>query len=193
MKDTATKFNLEKYVKLNTRVESATWDEEAGKWRLQIVGPDGPFEDSCDVLFNGSGNLNSWKWPSIEGLHSFKGKLMHSAAWDGDYDLTDKRVAIIGGGSSAVQIIPAIQPKVAHLAAYIRTPGWVVTNFGAKYAGPGGSNFQFSKAQLEEFNNNPEAYFKYCKEVEGELNRRFGLVSTEHRAPGYRGQYADWP
>ena len=110
------------------------------------------------------------------GLDIFKGKLMHSAVWDGNYDLTGNRVAVIGGGSSAVQIMPAIQPNVAHMTACIRTPGWVVTNFGAKYAGPRGSNFKYTESQLKEFNDHPEAYLKYCNEVEGELNRRFGLV-----------------
>lgn len=178
MKDTATKFDLEKYIQLNTKVESATWNEMTGQWDLRIVSPDGvSFADSCDILFNGSGNLNSWKWPSIPGLDSFMGKLMHSAAWDESYDLTGKKVAVIGGGSSAVQIIPAIQPKVASLKAFIRSPGWISTGFGAKYAGPNGSNFEFTEEQQEEFRTNPELYTQYCKDIEGELNKRFTLVN----------------
>jgi cation diffusion facilitator CzcD-associated flavoprotein CzcO len=57
-KDVSTKYDLERYVKLNTKVESATWDEEEGKWRLSIVRADGShFEDSCEILVNGSGVL----------------------------------------------------------------------------------------------------------------------------------------
>jgi cation diffusion facilitator CzcD-associated flavoprotein CzcO len=57
-KDVSTKYDLERYVKMNTKVESATWDEEEGKWRLSIVGADGShFEDSCEILVNGSGVL----------------------------------------------------------------------------------------------------------------------------------------
>jgi cation diffusion facilitator CzcD-associated flavoprotein CzcO len=67
---------------------------------------------------------------------------MHSAAWDASYDLTDKTVAVIGGGSSAVQIIPSIQPKVKHITSFLRSPVWVTTGFGAKFAGPGGTNFK---------------------------------------------------
>ena len=179
MKDTATKYDLEKYVQLNTRVESATWDETAGQWRLQIVGPgEKHFEDSCDVLLNGSGNLNSWKWPAIPGLDVFKGKLMHSAAWDDSYDVSGKTVAVIGGGSSAVQIIPAIQPKAGKLTAFIRSPGWISTGYGAKFAGPDGSNFQFTEEQQKKFKDDPEGYVKYCKDIEGELNKRFTLVRT---------------
>jgi cation diffusion facilitator CzcD-associated flavoprotein CzcO len=58
MKDVAVKHGIDKYVKFNTKVESATWDEDAGLWRLQIVGPDGStFEDTCNILVNGSGVL----------------------------------------------------------------------------------------------------------------------------------------
>lgn len=67
---------------------------------------------------------------------------MHSAAWDADYDLTDKTVAVIGGGSSAVQIIPSIQPKVKKLVPYLRSPVWITAGFGTKYAAPGGENFE---------------------------------------------------
>lgn len=54
---------------------------------------------------------STWKWPNIPGLDTFEGKLMHSAAWDGEYDLKGKKVAVIGGGSSSVQIVPSIQPR----------------------------------------------------------------------------------
>ena len=81
-KDVAVKYNLEKYVKFNTAVDSATWDEESGQWKLKLVDPDGaPFDDYCDILFNCSGVLNSWKYPDIPGLDQFKGKFMHSARW----------------------------------------------------------------------------------------------------------------
>lgn len=58
IKDVATKYDLEKYVKFNTKVESAKWNEEAGVWKLTLIGPDGSrFEDECEMLANGSGNL----------------------------------------------------------------------------------------------------------------------------------------
>lgn len=55
---------------------------------------------------------STYKYPNIPGIKDFRGKLMHSAAWDGNYDLTGKTVAVIGGGSSAVQIVPNIQPGI---------------------------------------------------------------------------------
>jgi cation diffusion facilitator CzcD-associated flavoprotein CzcO len=67
---------------------------------------------------------------------------MHSASWDNDYILEEKTVAVVGGGSSAVQIVPAIQQKVKKLIPYLRSPIWITAGFGAKYAAPGGVNFQ---------------------------------------------------
>ena len=66
---------------------------------------------------------------------------MHSAQWDSSYDLSDKTVAVIGGGSSAVQVIPSIQPHVKKLVPFLRSPVWITAGFGAKYAAPGGVNF----------------------------------------------------
>lgn len=176
-KGIAVKYDLEKYVKLRTKVESATWDEEAGQWRIKILTPEGTLADDwCDILVSGSGVLNSWKYPNIPGLDIYKGKLMHSAEWDNTYDLTGKAVAVIGGGSSAVQIIPNIQPKVGKLTAFLRSPVWVTTGFGAKFAGPGGTNFKYTPEQIRHFNENPAEYEKYCRAIEGELNKRFNLM-----------------
>lgn len=100
---------------------------------------------------------STYKYPNIPGIEEFRGKLMHSAAWDGKYDLSGKTVAVIGGGSSAVQIIPNIQPGmpsclisypkltdavVGKLIPFLRSSVWITTGFGAKYAGPGGTNFK---------------------------------------------------
>lgn len=111
-KDVSTTYNLEKYVAFNTAVESAAWQEDEGVWKLSLISSDGTrSEDTCEVLVNGSGVLNSWRYPKIPGIIDFKGKLMHSATWDPKVDLKGKTVAVIGGGSSAVQIIPQIQPS----------------------------------------------------------------------------------
>jgi len=124
----------------------------------------------------GSGVLNSWKYPNIPGLDTFKGKLMHSARWDASFDLAGKRVAVIGGGSSAVQIIPNIQPTVGKLYAFLRSPVWVTTGFGAKHAGPGGTNFRYSDEQIQKWKDDAQSYEQYARDVEGELNKRFNLV-----------------
>ena len=101
---------------------------------------------------------------------------MHSAKWDSSYELKGKTVAVIGGGSSAVQIIPSIQPIVNKLLPFLRSPVWITTGFGAKYAGPGGTNFDYPREQIAEFNADSEAYTRYARDVEGELNKRFTLM-----------------
>ena len=72
---------------------------------------------------------------------------MHSASWDNEYDLIGKTVAVVGGGSSAVQIVPAIQPKVKKLIPYLRSPIWITAGFGSKCAAPGGLNFQCAQVE----------------------------------------------
>ncbi|KAH6664823.1 cyclohexanone monooxygenase [Halenospora varia] len=176
-KHVSTKYDLEKYIKFNTKVKSATWNEEAGVWRLILIAKDGTeLEDQCEILVNGSGILNSYKYPNIPGIEKYTGKLMHTAAWDSSYDLSGKTVAVIGGGSSAVQVIPNIQPIVGKLLPFLRSPVWITTGFGAKYAGPGGTNFAYTKEQIEEFQENPAVLAKYSRDVEGELNKRFTLM-----------------
>jgi cation diffusion facilitator CzcD-associated flavoprotein CzcO len=76
-------------MKFNHKCIEARWNEETTKWhaKFQVVGTDEVFEDIGDVFMTGIGALNEWKWPNIEGLHSFKGKLLHSANWDSETDL----------------------------------------------------------------------------------------------------------
>jgi len=66
---------------------------------------------------------------------------MHSAAWNEETDLTGKTVAVLGCGSSGIQIVPTIQPQVKHLTTFIRSPTWITAGFAQKFAGPGGTNF----------------------------------------------------
>lgn len=84
---------------------------------------------------------SNWQWPNIKGLHSFQGLLQHSAHFDESVDLTGKRVAVIGMGSSGIQITSDLGPKVKKLYTWIRSPTWVTAGFAQKYAGPTGRNF----------------------------------------------------
>jgi cation diffusion facilitator CzcD-associated flavoprotein CzcO len=76
------KYQLRKYIKLNHKVISATWHNDKGQYEVEVEHDGKVLTDWCNILINGSGFLNKWKWPSIDGLHSFGGKLLHSAAWD---------------------------------------------------------------------------------------------------------------
>lgn len=86
----ADKYNVRRFMKFNHKVVEARWNEQTSKWHVKVqkVGTDDVVEDVGDVLVTGSGVLNEWKWPDIKGLHDFKGKILHSANWDSEYDVT---------------------------------------------------------------------------------------------------------
>ena len=90
----------------------ATWRDGVGKWEVRVedLTSGQVFTDQGEVLINAGGFLNTWKWPDIEGIETFRGHLVHSADWDGTYSFEGKRTAIIGSGSSAIQIVPKLQP-----------------------------------------------------------------------------------
>lgn len=177
MKSWAVKEGLMEKVKFGHKVTRAEWNESQGRWRIEGVDRDGvSFTDEGRVLASCHGALNTWKYPDIAGIRSFRGKLMHSAQWDNNYSLEGKTVAVVGGGSSAVQIIPAIQPQVKKLMPYLRSPIWITAGFGAKYAAPGGSNFQYPEEQKQGFREDTDSHNQYCRDLESELNKRFLLM-----------------
>ncbi|CAG8020939.1 unnamed protein product [Penicillium salamii] len=113
-KGVADKYGLRKYIRLEHKVVGAFWDDQDQQWHVKIQRGDNPediFVDQGHILINASGVLNKWKWPAIKGLESFQGPRLHSANWDDSVELQGKRVAVIGSGSSAVQIVPSIQPN----------------------------------------------------------------------------------
>jgi cation diffusion facilitator CzcD-associated flavoprotein CzcO len=110
------------HVRFGHELRSAAWDERARRWRIETSR--GPV--TANVLIAGMGPLTEPSIPELPGLARFAGKLFHSARWDHDYELTGKRVAVVGTGASAIQFVPQIQPKVAKLSLFQRTPAWVL-------------------------------------------------------------------
>ncbi|EIM90702.1 FAD/NAD-P-binding domain-containing protein [Stereum hirsutum FP-91666 SS1] len=175
--DVVDKYGLMKYIHLQHEVVRAEWFDDVKKWQIVVRGPDGSlFDDECDVFINGGGILNTWKWPAIEGLHDFKGTLCHTARWPKNLDITGKRVAVLGSGSSGIQLLASIQPKAGHIHHWIRSPTWITSAFAQQYAGPGGRNFSYTEDQKNVFADDPEHYLKYRKMIESELNQRFKFV-----------------
>ncbi|GAA1925003.1 flavin-containing monooxygenase [Nocardioides marmoribigeumensis] len=113
----------------HTSLTDATWDEQAQVWRVTTDRG----ELTADVLVSAAGALSDPKDPDIEGFDSFEGEVFHSARWNHDYDLTGKRVAVIGTGASSIQIVPAIAEQVAHLDVYQRTAPWVLPRHDRDY------------------------------------------------------------
>jgi cyclohexanone monooxygenase len=108
--------------RFGTTVEDATWDDAAGHWRVTTSAG----TVTADLLVSAAGALSDPKMPEIDGIETFQGEVFHSARWNHDHDLTGKRVAVIGTGASAIQIVPEIAQQVAHLDVYQRTAPWVM-------------------------------------------------------------------
>lgn len=120
--DTAEKFGVLPHVELETEVEAARWDEERQRWCVETNR--GGYE--AEVLVAGFGPLHEPRYPDLPGLEDFAGEVFHSARWRHDVDLTGKKVAVVGTGSSAIQFVPQIQPKVGRLTVFQRTAPWVL-------------------------------------------------------------------
>ncbi|KIW85239.1 hypothetical protein Z517_00629 [Fonsecaea pedrosoi CBS 271.37] len=172
------RHDLMKYIKLRHKVVAAKWHQEDGLWHVRVQDEEhgNEFNDTCHVLVNGGGILNNWKWPDIPGLHSFRGVLQHSAHFTEGLDLKGKKVAVIGTGSSGIQIVAKIAQEVEHLYTWIRSPTWITAGFAQKFASEGGGNFQYTPEQKQLFKDNPKLYLKYSKMIESELNQRFKFI-----------------
>ncbi|HUS25373.1 MAG TPA: NAD(P)/FAD-dependent oxidoreductase [Candidatus Binatia bacterium] len=119
----AQKYDLRRYMRFGASVERAQYDEALGLWR---VHPAGQSPLTARLLILATGFLSQPKRPDIPGVDTFAGKVIHTAEWDHAFDLAGRRAAMIGTGASAVQVLPKIADKVAHLDVYQRTPIWVL-------------------------------------------------------------------
>lgn len=122
LRGVAERYGLIEHIRFDCEMQSATWDDETGVWRLET--PRGPL--TAELLVNAPGGLSSPSVPDIEGLGEFGGRILHTAEWDGDYDFAGKRIAVVGTGASAIQAVPELQPQVEQLTLFQRTPPWVV-------------------------------------------------------------------
>jgi cation diffusion facilitator CzcD-associated flavoprotein CzcO len=115
-------FGVRDRIRLRHEVTGAAWDDDERRWSVSTEH--GEFR--ARVLISAAGPLTEPRIPPLRGLDSFEGETFHSARWNHDYDLTGKRVASIGTGASAIQYVPAIQPRVEQLYVFQRTPPWVM-------------------------------------------------------------------
>lgn len=124
------KWRLREHIHFSTAIERAVFDEERGRWTLETSNG---ASFVARVVISAVGGLVDPKWPDIRGIQSFGGALFHTARWNHDFDLRGKRVAVLGTGASAVQVIPAIARTVEHLDVYQRTPAWVMPKGDGEY------------------------------------------------------------
>ncbi|RDB29291.1 putative sterigmatocystin biosynthesis monooxygenase stcW [Hypsizygus marmoreus] len=201
--DVVDKYALRPHIKLCHRIMRAAYNEETAKWHLTIRRPSKStesvywdwrnakegeyeeFEDTADVLFAGLGGLSRWAWPEIEGLETFKGTVVHSAQWEtGEGEdqgwqesvkgWGEKNVGVIGVGSSAIQMVPALQPRVKHLTNYVRGKTWLSASFVKDRLvslanREDVSNYTFTPEDKKNFAD-PTYYKNFRWELESELN-----------------------
>jgi cation diffusion facilitator CzcD-associated flavoprotein CzcO len=117
-------------IRTGTEVRSALWDDARDKWLLDTSG--GSHE--ADVLVTACGQLSVPSVPPLPGLESFGGPAFHTASWRHDVELAGRRVAVIGTGCSAIQVVPAIQPTVGQVDVYQRSPGWTLPKMDFEYS-----------------------------------------------------------
>jgi cation diffusion facilitator CzcD-associated flavoprotein CzcO len=192
MEDVADRFDLRKYIHTSRKVIGSYWSESRQKWQIVSRKTDGrrtvvssadivegeigdEIVEECDVFINASGLMNHWRWPDLPGRENYKGVLAHSANYDPSVDLKGKKIAVIGNGSSGIQVTAAVQPLASELSVYIRSPTWITANLGSRFIGQGVPNIQYDEEQQKAWIENPEEYLNMRKEIEKELNFRFPL------------------
>ena len=135
--DVTTKHGLWSHIRFGVTVTSATFDETADCWRLEMDTADGPADLTARWVIGALGPLERPALPDITGLAAFEGEVVHTARWHPGVEHAGKRVAVIGTGASALQLIPKIAPDVAQLDVYQRTPIWVAPKLDAELDGLG--------------------------------------------------------
>jgi cation diffusion facilitator CzcD-associated flavoprotein CzcO len=116
-------YGLRKHLRFGTTVDEAVWDERTHTYAVRLLGGD---EVRAHVVVSALGLLNYPRYPDWPGLSDFEGPKFHTMRWEHEHSLEGKRVAVVGTGSTATQVVPEIAPIVEHLYLFQREPGWVI-------------------------------------------------------------------
>lgn len=132
--DVADKYDVRRHIRFNTVVEGARWDDDAKAWQVSVTSQGTTSATlTARYLITATGFLSQPKLPEIPGIDSFAGKVVHTAEWDDDFDPAGRRIAVIGTGATAVQLIPELAKAAADLTVYQRTPIWVVPKIDLRF------------------------------------------------------------
>jgi cation diffusion facilitator CzcD-associated flavoprotein CzcO len=179
MKTVALKYDIHKSIHFNSKVVSAVWSQDKNGWDITLE--DGRQAES-ELLINAGGILNNPQMPDIEGLLSFEGPALHTAAWDDSVDLHGKRIAVIGAGASAIQLLPQVQKIAKSVDVYIRTPSWISPPTVATASGA--ANYVYTEEEKLNFATDVQNYLGTRKGYEAMFNgmfRAFSKGSKEQR------------
>ncbi|RYP56741.1 hypothetical protein DL769_009867 [Monosporascus sp. CRB-8-3] len=164
------KYGLGEHLRLSHMVTATRWDDAAGRWAVEarnlLTGA--VVEDWCHILVHATGYLNKPAWPSVPGLETYGGAKLHSADYDEAVSLEGKNVLLIGGGSSAVQILPAIQPVANRVKIFIRSPSWMLPDISTESGA-------YTPLEIERFVNDPHAVQELRQNNERTMNSIFPM------------------
>jgi 4-hydroxyacetophenone monooxygenase len=121
----AAKHDVKSKIRFNVEVTAAEWDEDTATWILTTRADGSEDTLSANVIISASGLFSTPNLPDIDGINAFAGSIFHTAAWPGSLDLSGKKVALIGNGSSGTQLMPRVAEVAGRLYAFQRTPNWV--------------------------------------------------------------------
>jgi len=128
--DVADKYDVRRHIRFSTVVDGARWDEDTDLWQVSLAAGE---VLSTRYLITATGFLSQPKIPDIPGIENFDGRVIHTTEWQDDYDPAGKRIAVIGTGATAVQLIPELAKSAADLTVYQRTPIWVVPKIDLRF------------------------------------------------------------
>jgi len=155
---TCEKYGVSDYIRFGEELEEARF--ESGRWQL---GMKSGLRDEVDVVIAATGVLHHPNIPDIAGAADFRGALFHSSRWDHSIDLADKRIGVIGNGSTGVQIISALSGNVRHICHFQRTAQWIMPTHNGYFSEEDKARFRADPAALEEAMNSSA----YQQGVEG--------------------------
>jgi 4-hydroxyacetophenone monooxygenase len=124
LKKVATEYGIRKHLRLNTELKSSRWDESKRRWISTLKTKHGEEIFQSTALVSAIGQLNDPSRARFKGEEDFRGQVLHSALWSEDFKLEGKRVAVIGTGATAMQLVPSIAGRAASVTVYQRTAQW---------------------------------------------------------------------
>jgi cation diffusion facilitator CzcD-associated flavoprotein CzcO len=167
----ARRYGVDSRIRFGKEVTRCAFED--GRWRIETA--DGA-TDVGDFVIAATGVLHHPATPDIEGLHAFEGAVFHSARWDHGVPLAGRRVGVVGTGSSAVQIVPALVDRVAELVLFQRTAQWITPV----------ANPAYGEAEKAEFRRNPEAMRAIRAQISRAFTEGFANVLVDAESPVLR-------
>lgn len=170
----ARKYDIYSKTRFRTKVLGCYWEPEEAKWRIEIedLRTGQRTSEHFDFLVTAIGHFNKFRIPTYPGIDTYKGKLMHSSAWDPDFDPKGKRIATIGNGASGIQVTTEIRKTAAHVDHYARSKTWIAGSFQPAAKERSDEPMYISEEQKQSFKD-PDTYLQYRKGLEGTFWKAF--------------------